>query len=51
MRGLRTAFLLAMPLAVAVACSSTTKARGQLMVSVQTDLSIPKDIDSIGLFV
>ena len=51
MRGLRSAFLLAMPLAVAVACSSTTKTRGQLMVSVQTDLSIPKDIDSIGLFV
>src|SRR6185369_12966345 len=33
-------------LAVSLACS-TTKTKGQLMVSVQTDMELPKDVDRI----
>lgn len=44
--------LVAMVLVLSAACSSETKPyAGALMLSVQTDLSAPKDVSSIGLFI
>ncbi len=51
MRALRAAFFLAVPAVIAAACGGTTKTKGQLMVSVQTDMALPKDIDTLGLYV
>ena len=34
-------------LLLAAACSSKTEPRGQLMLSMQTDLSLPKDVDTV----
>jgi hypothetical protein len=51
MRALRTAFFLAVPVFIVAACGGTTKTKGQLMVSVQTDMAMPKDIDTLGLYV
>jgi hypothetical protein len=47
----RSAFLLAVPVAVAVACGGSTKTHGQLMVVVDTDMSPSKDFDTIALVV
>jgi hypothetical protein len=40
---------LAVPVAVVVACGGNTVTKGELVVSIQTDMSLPKDIDTIGV--
>lgn len=47
---LRPLALSLVPLAIiAAACSGKSETKGEVMVSIQTDLSLPKDIDSVGL--
>lgn len=44
---MRRAFCLGLPLVLFLACSSKTEPQGQLMLSMQTDLSLPKDVNAV----
>lgn len=49
-RGLRTATAALLTALLTAGCSSETPdAKGQLMLAVKTDMSIPKDIDRVGI--
>ena len=39
--------VLSLPLVAVLGCSSTSKAPGELVLSLQTDMTLPKDIDEI----
>jgi hypothetical protein len=45
------ALLIAVPVVAAVACSSSSTPPGELILSLQTDMSLPKDVDHIQLII